>query len=189
MSGEIKNRRSEILRHAHQLLHERGFNAFSHRDLAKLVGVKSSSIHYYFPTKQDVGLALIIEYREELADFFSTLETLPVLERLQQFCELFVTSVQTGGWCLAGMLASDFDSLEAPLRGELQNFFDLAENWLAEQTLLLYPGLDREEALQRGKCGIAMLEGASLLARAQEDLRFLQKVAQTLPLLLSIKQA
>lgn len=187
MSEQPTNRRSEILSHARQLLYKRGFNAFSHRDLADLVGVKSSSVHYYFPTKQDIGLALITEYRDELAEFFAALEPLPVLERLQRFCELFIPIDDNGGWCLAGMLASDLDSLEAPLRHELRRFFDLAEGWLAKQALLLRPELSFDEALTRGKYGMAILEGALLLALAQDDFALTKKVAQMFPKLMSME--
>lgn len=182
-----QNSRSEILNHARQLLYTRGFNAFSHRDLANLVGMKSSSVHYHFPTKQDIGIALILEYRDELVEFFTTVESLSALERLDRFCGLFVTSAEEGGWCLAGMLASDFESLEAPLRQELRSFFELAEDWLAKQALLLSPMLSLQEASARGKCGMSILEGALLLSRAQEDPQITKKTVQLLPTLLSMK--
>ena len=41
--------REQLLDHAQILLMTRGYNGFSYRDLSTLVGVKTSSIHYYFP--------------------------------------------------------------------------------------------------------------------------------------------
>jgi TetR/AcrR family transcriptional regulator, transcriptional repressor for nem operon len=41
--------RDQLLDHARNLLMTRGYNGFSYRDLSALVGVKTSSIHYYFP--------------------------------------------------------------------------------------------------------------------------------------------
>ncbi len=37
-----------------RLIRTRGCNGFSYRDLAEHVGVKTSSIHYYFPGKDDL---------------------------------------------------------------------------------------------------------------------------------------
>ena len=41
-----------------------GFNAFSYKDLQKDVGVKTSSIHYYFPTKKDLAITMITRFVE-----------------------------------------------------------------------------------------------------------------------------
>ncbi len=46
--------RELLLAHAEKLIRTRGCNGFSYRDLAEHVGVKTSSIHYYFPGKDDL---------------------------------------------------------------------------------------------------------------------------------------
>lgn len=48
------NTRDQLLAHAEKLIRTRGCNGFSYRDLAEHVGVKTSSIHYYFPGKDDL---------------------------------------------------------------------------------------------------------------------------------------
>ena len=164
------DRRQEILQHATELLRTRGFNAFSHRDLADRTGVKSSSIHYHFPTKQDVGLALIVQYRQDMADLLGALDCLSVPQRLQAFTSPFLEAAEQGQqWCLAGMLASDYDSLDEPLRLEVRRFFDLTEDWLAQQARLIDPGLTAVQALSRAQSAMALLEGALLLARSHQD--------------------
>lgn len=164
------DRRAEVLSHARELLGTRGFNAFSHRDLAERVGVKSSSIHYYFPTKQDIGLALIADYRQQTALFLEAQADLPVLERLKGFLGVFIETAEGGDrWCLAGMLASDYASLEPLLREALRHFFSLVETWLATQAMVLNPALGPQEAGKRGKAAMGLLEGTLLLARAQEE--------------------
>lgn len=164
------DRRQDILQHASGLLRTRGFNAFSHRDLAERTGIKSSSIHYHFPTKQDVGIALICHYREDLSRTLEALNGLPVAKRLAGFVAPFVESAQAGDqWCLAGMLASDYNSLDDRLRSEVRRFFDVAEHWLAEQALVLQPELSPNDAQGRAQSAMALLEGALLLARAQQD--------------------
>jgi AcrR family transcriptional regulator len=41
-----------------------GFNGFSFRDIAADVGVKSSSVHYHFPTKETLAAAVIHRYTD-----------------------------------------------------------------------------------------------------------------------------
>lgn len=44
-----------------------GFNGFSFREIASDVGVKSSSVHYHFPTKGKLAAAVIHRYTDEVA--------------------------------------------------------------------------------------------------------------------------
>ena len=53
----------QVLDLAQSLIQLRGYNAMSYRNLADEIGVKTASIHYYFPTKEDLGLALLKRYR------------------------------------------------------------------------------------------------------------------------------
>jgi TetR/AcrR family transcriptional repressor of nem operon len=46
-----------------------GFNGFSFREIAADVGVKSSSVHYHFPTKEDLAAAVIHRYTDQVAEF------------------------------------------------------------------------------------------------------------------------
>ena len=54
----------KILDVAESFTQTRGFNAFSYKDIQAEVGVKTSSIHYYFPTKQDLAAAMTERYTD-----------------------------------------------------------------------------------------------------------------------------
>jgi len=53
--------RAAIIETATDLVQARGFDAFSYRDLAERIGIRAASIHYHFPAKEDLGVALIEE--------------------------------------------------------------------------------------------------------------------------------
>lgn len=48
-----------ILDVAEELLLTRGYVAFSYQDIAARIGIRKASIHYHFPSKADLGLAII----------------------------------------------------------------------------------------------------------------------------------
>lgn len=176
MSSPNLDRRSDLLAHARALLRTRGFNAFSHRDLASLVGVKSSSVHYHFPSKEDLGVALVQGYRAEVMDRLASLDGLPVSQRLDQFTRMFADTAASGDqWCVAGMLASDFETLGESLQAEVRRFFTEVEGWLAAQARRLQPDLKPVAAQGLAKTAMAMMEGSLLLARSQGEP---QRVAQ-----------
>jgi len=60
--------RTKIIDAGEKLLLKNGFNGFSYADIALALGIKKSSIHYHFPSKADLGLAVIQRPGNVLAD-------------------------------------------------------------------------------------------------------------------------
>lgn len=188
MSTPLSDRRAELLNYSKALLRTRGYNAFSHRDLAELVGVKSSSVHYYFPTKEDIGLALIEEYRSEVMGMLSSLGQMSVAQRLHKFASMFIeTSENANQWCVAGMLASDFGTLGNGLQEAVRKFFYEVEGWLSIQAQELQPDLKPEAARCLGKAAMAIMEGALLLARSQGEPQRVAQAAEIMKQLFVVK--
>jgi len=55
--------RKLILDTAEELLLTRSFSAFSYSNIASALGVKNAAIHYHFPSKTDLGVALVARFR------------------------------------------------------------------------------------------------------------------------------
>lgn len=51
--------KEKIVTEAITFITTRGTNAFSYKDISKEIGIKTSSIHYYFPTKNDLIVAVL----------------------------------------------------------------------------------------------------------------------------------
>jgi len=49
----------EILDLAETLIQTRGYSAFSYQDIADSLGIRKASIHYHFPSKTDLGIAVV----------------------------------------------------------------------------------------------------------------------------------
>ena len=61
----VATTREALLDAAAALLQDVGWASFSFRDLAERVGIRAPSIHYHFPTKADLGIALVGRMREQ----------------------------------------------------------------------------------------------------------------------------
>ncbi|WP_246793313.1 TetR/AcrR family transcriptional regulator [Burkholderia perseverans] len=127
------NVREQLLEHAIELMMLRGYNGFSYRDLSARVGVKTSSIHYYFPSKDDLVLEAVEAYSANvLAGIDSIDPALPADQKLSRYTQLFGTVLGDGHRiCLCGMLAADIESLPDSVRQAVQAFFGVNERWLA----------------------------------------------------------
>lgn len=123
--------RDRLLEHTLDLIRKRGFNGFSYRDLAERVGVKTSSIHYYFPTKEDLALEAVNAYSDRVARYLDGID--PALPPLQQ-AERYLASWrrECGGQqvCLAGMLSTEALCLPPAVHQALQAFHRIHESWL-----------------------------------------------------------
>lgn len=60
--AEAGSTRDEILDVSESLIRSVGFNGFSTRDVADAVGIKAASVHYHFPVKADIGVAVTERY-------------------------------------------------------------------------------------------------------------------------------
>jgi TetR/AcrR family transcriptional repressor of nem operon len=129
-----RDTRDIILAEAQKLVQTRGFNAFSFRDVSERIGIKSASMHYHFPSKEQLGIELVRAYAARVRERLAEIEqrTTKPATRLERYIELFV-EIMDGGQrlCLCGMLASDADTLPTDVRREVQAFFHENERWLA----------------------------------------------------------
>ncbi len=75
MSKPVKkiDTKQKILNAARLTMQDRGYAGLSFRDLAKEVGIKSASIHHYFPTKGELGAAVLQRYISEHAEYLDGL--------------------------------------------------------------------------------------------------------------------
>ena len=98
MINQLNNTAHKVLDVAEFYTQTRGFNAFSYKDIQQDVGVKTSSIHYYFPTKHDLASAMTQRYIERFSEQLTQvdLENEKGIARLTCFKQNLYCSVKTG---------------------------------------------------------------------------------------------
>src|SRR6266852_4816449 len=122
-----------ILDIAEQLVQTRGFNGFSYADVAAQLRIRKASIHYYFPTKADLGRIVIERYHRSFRRELDQIEqrTPDARQRLKQYIDLYDNVVtEKNRVCLCGMLAADFTTLPKVIRDRVVAFFEENERWL-----------------------------------------------------------
>ncbi|SOE51471.1 Transcriptional regulator, TetR family [plant metagenome] len=133
MNATAANTREQLLDYAQSLIGARGCNGFSYRDLADHVGVKTSSIHYYFPCKDDLVREAIEAYSQNaIARVHAIDASLPADEKLRRYADVLEGVVCSGKQlCIGGVLAADMNSLPESVRCVVKSFFLAMEAWLA----------------------------------------------------------
>lgn len=126
--------RDSILDTAQAYVQSRGFNAFSFRDIADEVGIRTASIYHYFPSKADLGREVIRRYRSSLMSALAGIERTSSdgPRRLDELVALLAQSIEKGDRvCLCGILMSDCPTLDEEMRTELISMLEDVEAWLA----------------------------------------------------------
>lgn len=125
------NTKESIIKEATNLCQEVGINGFSFGDLAEKIGIKTSSIHYYFPQKEDLSVALLETYRDELKEILEQLELRELSPRARLFRFIdFLEAYLPERVCLCGMLAAEVSSQSEKVQGEVKRFLSDLELWI-----------------------------------------------------------
>ncbi|MCA9001857.1 MAG: TetR/AcrR family transcriptional regulator [Planctomycetes bacterium] len=164
--------RSKLLDAAQSLVQERGFNAFSYRDLAEAVGIRTASIHYHFKTKGELGKSLIDRYRTRLEEALAVIDgkNTSSIAKLKAFIGIYKQTESKGAICLCGSMASDWETLDAEVRSAVAAYLAFSENWVAKQ---LRAGVQSGEYPLTTKPAdaaaslIACLQGGLILSRTR----------------------
>lgn len=167
-----ENAREAIMTAARNAAQVGGYGGLNFRDLAKVVGIKAASIHYYFPTKADLGAAVARRYREDSAAALEALiEATPdPLRCLRQYPDQFRRSLVNGNrLCLGSFMAAEHEALPDAVKQEVLAFADVHVAWLT-RVLIAATGHRRRACEKHAAAIFAAIAGAQLVARSRSDL-------------------
>jgi TetR/AcrR family transcriptional repressor of nem operon len=167
-----KDTKVEILDLAESLLRDLGFNGFSYANIASALRIKNAAIHYYFPSKADLGVAIIQRARERFAKWTQDqrMTAKPPAERLEAFFRRYLSFLEAGQQvCLGGALETDFKTLPSTMQVETQKFASDILAWMEgvlgegqENNIFSFPAEPKDQAILI----LSSLQGALQMTRA-----------------------
>lgn len=125
--------RTAILDLAEELMRRRSFNAFSYQDIAETIGIRKASIHYHFPSKESLGLAVVERFRHRGVLWASKLveQGASPIERLRAFFAIQAEMVDGGSMiCIQGVLGAELNALPERMRASFLEFIEEQQGWL-----------------------------------------------------------
>jgi TetR/AcrR family transcriptional repressor of nem operon len=151
-----------------------GYSAFSYADLADAVGIRKPSIHHHFPTKEDLGVAIVAAYTEHFSEQLDRIDakTGDMIERLRAYARIYREGLEARRGCLCGVLASEVAVLPQQVQAGVRQFFGLNLRWIER---VLRDGRsngslrDGVEPRVAARMVLAALQGALFLALSLEE--------------------
>lgn len=165
--------REQLLNVAQDLIQRHGIDAVSFRTIADEVGIKSASVHYHFPTKDNLILELTTRYTSNFGAALSEIEASKTKAhtRLRSLVELFRTTNAEEKICYCATLAIIATRLADKPQHAARTFFVELRNWVER---VLHEGLANEEfeltlpVPVLARAFTATLEGALLIDHLEE---------------------
>jgi len=173
----------EILNAAEDLLQRRGYNAFSYHHIAVQLGVRNAAIHYHFPAKEDLGVALVQRYQERFRDWVRRTDAIDdAWRRLQAYFQTYLDFLQADCKCCpGGVLGTEFNAIPEAMREQARTLMREIYEWLVKtleagrsEGSLSFAGKPEDKAVEIG----AALQGGLQIARMAGLERFHQVLAQ-----------
>lgn len=126
--------KSEIIKIATSLILEKGYNAFSYADIAKMLHIKNAAIHYHFPTKEDLGVAVMQTQQDRLRELIQKLKNKKAseVEQIQTLFNIYTGLLEHKQICALGSMGSDIQTLSAQIQIEVKKDYDQVTDWLME---------------------------------------------------------
>jgi TetR/AcrR family transcriptional regulator, transcriptional repressor for nem operon len=167
-----KDTKVEIIDLAENLLRDRGFNGFSYANISSALRIKNAAIHYYFPSKADLGVAIIQRARERFAKWSQDqrMAAEAPAERLEAFFRRYLGFLEAGQQvCLGGALETDFKTLPSTMQVETRKFVADILVWMEgvlgegqKKHIFAFPGKAKDQAILI----LSSLQGALQMTRA-----------------------
>ena len=166
--------RNQLLAEAECLIRRGGYSAFSYADLAEKIGITKASIHYHFPSKQnlveEVAEVAMSRFVERLGEIDA--RQTDATSRLTEYGAMFLEGFEERLRPLCCALSSDLAALPSSMGSKVKSYFDLHLEWL---TRVVESGMAAGVLSWEGGATnlahliLTTLEGGSLVGRARQS--------------------
>ena len=126
--------REKIIELGENLIRSKGYNAFSYQDISTELGIKNAAVHYYFPTKENLGTSIVKTNIQRFEEMVENMHSHGFDERqqLDTFVKIYLKSHREQKLCIIGSLASDFYTLNETTKTELKRMTEIILKWLTD---------------------------------------------------------
>lgn len=177
MTTTVKGEKTKehILKASRRILVQQGFLNTSISEIIAATGVKKGNLYYHFASKEDLGLAVLEDAKEEFFHFLNnSLSGTDSVSKIINSCQAIFNEQQKNnfvGGCLFGNTALEMADSNPKFASIIQEVFD---HWIQQLNNLLL------EALKTGilkaamppellaKTVVATVEGAIMISRVSK---------------------
>ena len=179
--------KQEIMKLGEMLIRTKGYHSFSYADISKPLEIKNAAVHYHFPTKTDLGVAIIEATIQDFVVLCEQVKNQSPMDKLIAFISIYDRSKSMNRVCIVGALSPSYDSLPEEMQVKLHEVASSILLWLSavlEEGKTLKVFQFTEDASTKAHAIISSLLASLLLQKVLSDQAF-ETIKQSI--LISIK--
>ncbi len=144
MSASETGLRDEILATATQLFIQQGYHGLAMRQISEALGVSKAALYYYFEDKEELFLAILTDYLEEIEAAVAAIHTQTEsgAEQIRRFVEM-VLRQPAERRAIIRLASQEMAQLSASARQRFNRLYH--EKFIGKLTALLQSGMERGE--------------------------------------------
>lgn len=112
-----------------------GYSNFSYKDIASDLGIRNAAVHYHYPAKEDLGIAVIQQERRRFNKWIDRkiIREMASWEKLEWFFSIYTHYMERGGKvCIPSSLATSYHIIPSQMQTEVTGLIDDLLNWLTQ---------------------------------------------------------
>lgn len=183
--------KEKILKEGRALLQKYGYNGFSFQDIANAVGIKKPSLYDHYESKDDLMIAILVEYGKLFEDWKAKVISLAPEEKIKSVFKVFYTfSCDHKKVCPVLALITDLKVLSKPVQNAMKVFID---NWLIWLTEVIKEGQNQKnirgdiKAAELAQLIYGQIMGAQLQAKIKNDPQLIMDSSEIVSALIAKK--
>jgi AcrR family transcriptional regulator len=164
--------REKIMELGENLIRSKGYNAFSYQDISSELGIRNAAVHYYFPSKENLGTSIVKNNIQRFEEMVENMHSRGFDEwhQLETFIKIYIKSHREQRLCIIGSLGPDFNTLSETTKVELKRMTEIVLKWLTdllivgrEKKIFVFKEDPYNKSLVILSCLIASLQLARIL--------------------------
>lgn len=169
----MDNKKQELLETAYRLVRTKGFDSFSYNDLSKAVNITKASIHYYFPNKEELGLALCDLIRHRLDSLKASIEKQSTAQaQLDLYIRSILAQAEEDLICPISSLQAEYNVIPDSMKNKLK---EITQTELALVANILQRGQEENafhfdgDVVAQANLLVTSIKSATLYSRVLEQ--------------------
>jgi TetR/AcrR family transcriptional repressor of nem operon len=125
--------RDKIIALGKKFMQTVGYNVFNYKLIAAELNIRNASIHYHFPTKEDLALAVIEKDKEDFNKMAAGLEQQSATAKINALLNIYTQYFREGEkLCVISTFASSFNDVSGSIQQASREYGALVTQWLTD---------------------------------------------------------
>jgi len=131
MNMDAQTTKDRIIELGRDLMQTIGYHSFNYKQVATQLDIKNASIHHYFPSKEDLALAVIRQDQEDFKALIQSVSHKTPTQKLEALIYNYTEYFKNGKkLCVISTFGTSFNDVSLEIQKATEEYGALVNDWL-----------------------------------------------------------